>query len=244
MPNSLSYLPLATWPGLTGGFFNRHGGGSLAPFDSLNVSHGVGDAPALVMSNRRAIKNALGLSVLISAQQVHGDAILVVDSPVTEDCERDGFDALITNQPGIGIMIQQADCQAVVLHDPELRVVANVHAGWRGSVANVAAQTVERMTAAFGCKPSRLRAAISPSLGPCCAEFVNFRSELPAEFHPHQLSANHFDFWAITTMQLQQAGLAPDNISTVGICTRCDHDYFSYRRAALTGRCATVVALN
>lgn len=242
-PNTPSFHAISCWPGIVGGFFNRLGGVSPAPFESLNVSYGVGDAPALVARNRQTIKTALGLSALISARQVHGDAILIVDSPVTADREHDGFDALITNQQGVGIMIQQADCQAVILHDPEHQVVANVHAGWRGSVANIVAQTVRRMTAVFGSEPSRLRAAISPSLGPCCAEFVNFRTELPAAFHPYQAATNHFDFWAITTMQLYDAGVEPDNISVAGICTRCDHEYFSYRRAAHTGRCATVVAL-
>jgi len=243
MPDLPPYLPLASYPGLIGGFFSRDGGVSHDPFAALNVSYGVGDAPELVQRNRELIKQALGLKTLVSARQIHGDGVLVITDPLDQDQEYDGCDALVTNQVGLGIMIQQADCQAVVLFDPEKMVVANVHAGWRGSVANILARTVERMQEAFGCEPSRIKAAISPSLGPCCAEFVNFHLELPAAFHPYQATANHFDFWAITTMQLQTAGLDPEKITPAGICTRCNHDYFSYRRAARTGRCATVAAL-
>lgn len=241
--NAHLYVPLPLWNGVAGGFFSRHGGVSQAPFASLNVSYGVGDDPDQVEGNRRLIKENLGLSALVSARQVHGDAIAVIDILAAQDHEYDGFDALITNQPGIGIMIQQADCQAVVLFDPERRVVANVHAGWRGSVANIVARTIQRMTDVFGSNPSRIRAAISPSLGPCCAEFTNFAIELPAAFHQYQVTTNHFDFWAITTMQLQAAGVLAENIQVAGVCTRCDHNYFSYRRTPRTGRCATVVAL-
>lgn len=242
--SSPAYLPFSSWSGVSGGFFTRQGGVSLAPFLALNVSYGVGDDPGLVDHNRSLIKKALGLTSLVSARQVHGDGIAVIDASVAQDLEHDGFDALITNQVGVGLMIQQADCQAVVLSDPERRVVANVHAGWRGSVANIIAKTVQQMKEVFGCKPSEVNAAISPSLGPCCAEFVNFSVELPELFHQHQVSTNYFDFWAITTMQLQSAGILAQNIQRAGVCTRCDSNFFSYRRTPRTGRCATVVALS
>ncbi|MBA3022704.1 MAG: peptidoglycan editing factor PgeF [Proteobacteria bacterium] len=243
LPKLLPYVPFSSWNRVAGGFFSRHGGRSRTPFAALNVSYGVGDDPSQVDSNRKLIKEALGLNCLVSARQVHGDEIAVIDTPVADDHEHSGFDALITNQPGVGIMIQQADCQAVVLYDSKKRVVANVHAGWRGSVANIVAKTIEEMNSQFGCEPSQIKAAISPSLGPCCAEFVNFAVELPESFHQFQITPNYFDFWAITRSQLQDAGVIPGNIQAAGVCTRCDHNYFSYRRTPSTGRCATVAAL-
>jgi YfiH family protein len=239
----MDFLPIDFWSGLSGAFFNRHGGVSPVPFDSLNVSYGVGDAADRVDRNRRLVQDRLGLSTLISARQVHGDRILMISNQLTSACEYDGYDALITNQHGVGLMIQQADCQAVVLYDPDNRVVANVHVGWRGSVAMIIIKIIQRLTAEFGTDPSRLRAAISPSLGPCCAEFVRFQAELPPEFHPYQARPAYFDFWAISRWQLQEAGVLPEHIRTAGICTRCDHSYFSYRREGITGRSATVVAL-
>lgn len=240
----ISYLPLAGWPGLSGGFFNRQGGSSQPPFASLNVSYGVGDAPELVAQNRRRIQDCLGLSALASARQVHGDRILCLSGlPSGREEEYDGYDALITNQPGLGIMIQQADCQAVVVYDPVHEVVANIHAGWRGSVANIVGRAVGRLVEDFGSDPRQAMAAISPSLGPCCAEFKHFRETLPPEWHRFQSKPAHFDFWAISRQQLQQAGLLPEHIHTAAICTRCHPDYFSYRREGRTGRCATVVVL-
>lgn len=239
----MKLIPLACGEGLIGGFLNRHGGVSPAPFDSLNVSYGVGDAPERVSHNRTLLKERLGLKALISARQVHDDRILAITSLPNGDCEHGGFDALITNQPGVGLLIQQADCQAVVLHDPLNRVVANIHAGWRGSVANIIAKTIARMAADFGTDPGRIAAAISPSLGPCCAEFVHFQAELPSEFHSAQVTPAHFDFWAISRNQLQEAGVVSSAITTAAICTRCDSNYFSFRREGRTGRSATVVAL-
>lgn len=228
---------------VTGGFFTRHGGVSPSPFDSLNVSYGVGDEAQWVEVNRTRLKECLGLKVLLSAGQVHADRILSIAATLDGDFEYAGYDALITNQPGVGLLIQQADCQAVVLYDPVQRIVANVHAGWRGSVTNIIAKTVARMTGDFGSDPARVMAAISPSLGPCCAEFVHFLTEFPPEFHDQQSTPAHFDFWAISRKQLQGAGVPPAQISTAAVCTRCDPNYFSYRREGRTGRSATVIAL-
>lgn len=243
MLTAKDFLAIDRWDGLVGAFFCRLGGVSPPPFDSLNLSFGVGDRAELVERNRRRVKQVLGLDALLSARQVHGDQVVAVDAPPTGDVEYDGYDALITNQPGVGIMVQQADCQAVVLYDPLARVVANVHVGWRGSVANILRTTLERLRTEFGADPGRVQAIISPSLGPCCAEFVNFQAELPAEFHPYQVRPGYFDFWAITRLQLRSAGLGPDQIRTVGVCTRCHSHYFSYRREGTTGRSATVIAL-
>ncbi|MDD5757591.1 MAG: peptidoglycan editing factor PgeF [Desulfobulbaceae bacterium] len=239
----MDFLPIAFGDGVVGGFFGRRAGVSGPPFASLNVSYGVGDDPCLVAENRRRLKERLGLTQLLSAQQVHDDRILSITKPGDGDCEYAGYDALITNQPGLGLLIQQADCQAVVLYDPVNRVVANVHSGWRGSVANIIAKTVERMRADFGADPAVMWAAISPSLGPCCAEFVHFQEELPREFHQDQVRPAHFDFWAISRRQLQEAGLSYELIHTTAVCTRCDPNYFSYRREGRTGRSATVIAL-
>ncbi|MGV1100472.1 peptidoglycan editing factor PgeF [Thiovibrio sp. JS02] len=223
--------------------FGRTGGVSTNPYHSLNVGLHVGDNEALVRENRRRIKEHLGLRRLVSARQVHGKSVKVVACPPEADTEFDGFDALVTNLPGVGLAIQQADCQAIMLYDPEQRAIANIHAGWRGSVQNIVAATVTVMQQTYGSRPEALVAAISPSLGPCCAEFANSRAELPMAFHAHQARPRHFDFWAISRAQLTAAGLRTENIEIAGICTKCDPDYFSYRREKVTGRFASVIGL-
>ena len=243
----------ATWisPRVVAASLDRHNGSSLAPYDSLNVSLGVGDTPETVLANRQLIKQTLNIPQLISARQIHGDQILILDQPLTHEQEFDGYDALITNQADLGLMIQQADCQAVLLHDPLTPSVAAIHCGWRGSVLNIIDKTIRSMMDTFHTDPTALRAYISPSLGPCCAEFINYRSELPPALHRFQARDNHFDFRQISHMQLTSAGVRPENIDQAGICTACSPDYFSYRRACrsssplqgITGRNGSIIAL-
>lgn len=244
LPHSsmLTFHGLAS-SGLFHGVFNRHGGVSPEPWNTLNVSRGLGDSLANVIANRTKIKNALGCSALVSARQVHGSAVYALTQKPADDFETDGFDALLTNVRGAGLMIQQADCQAVMFFDPVKMAVGIAHVGWRGSVADIIGKTVSAMTQTFGSEPSGLVAAISPSLGPCCAEFINYRSELPEPFHKYQVRPNYFDFWAISSDQLRAAGVRRDNIHNAKICTCCNSDYFSYRRARETGRFASVIGL-
>lgn len=242
-PLSILQIPAFHSPALVHGVFRRYGGESEAPFDSLNVSFGVGDDPARVRGNRQRIKKGLQLPYLVSSRQVHGDRVLVVDRLPTHDFEADGFDALITDQRGVGLMIQQADCQAVLLADPGQKAIGICHVGWRGSVANIIGRTVAALEHQFGVEPAALLAAVSPSLGPCCAEFVNYRQELPEPFWAFSPAANRFDFWSISRMQLQEAGVRPDNIFIAGLCTVCDSGFFSYRREKVTGRFASVLGM-
>jgi len=230
-------------PAVSCATFSRHGGVSVGPYQSCNAGLHVGDNEENVHANRKRIKDQLGFACLVSAKQVHGDAVLVVNSIPGEDVEHPGYDALVTDQPGVGLMIQQADCQAVMLFDPVRNVVANIHSGWRGSVLNIIAQTVATMTSCFATRPADLHAAISPSLGPCCAEFRNHATELPKSFLAYEASPDHFDFWAISRDQLAAAGVKQENIEIAGICTKCDHDYFSFRREKVTGRFASVIGL-
>lgn len=236
-------FPALCRPTVFHGVFTRKGGVSPAPWNSLNVGFGLGDEHQNVITNRNTIKQTLGAAILVSAKQVHGAKVCTVTKRPTADLEIDGCDALITNVAGIGLMIQHADCQAILLHDPVRRTVGIIHAGWRGSVAGIIKTTVEKMIHAFATNPADLKAAISPSLGPCCAEFIHYRSELPSSFHAYQVRPRYFDFWAISHDQLRQTGVPDANIVSANLCTVCNPDYFSYRRDKNTGRCASVIGL-
>lgn len=226
----------------------RHGGVSDPPFHSLNLSHGVGDKQEMVHRNRSRLKKKYSIPILLSARQVHGDKIFIADHPLLNDLEVDGYDALLTNISGIGLLIQQADCQGISLFDPVACAVACVHSGWKGSVLNILAKTVFAMKRHYNSDPADLHAIISPSLGPCCAEFKNHPQELPSSFLAFQVKENYFDFWQVSKMQLLEAGLRDENIVITGICTSCSPEFFSYRRACRagdgkTGRGGTVIAL-
>ena len=229
------------------GMFTSAGGVSTGLFASLNLSLHVGDHEDNVCRNRAAATTALGLSRLVSVHQVHGDRVLLVDAADAGE-EQSGYDAMISSLPGTGLLIQQADCQAILLEAPGGLAVAAAHCGWRGSVLNIIGTTVAALCSTCGAAPETLRAAISPSLGPCCAEFVHYRTELPAWMHAYQVRPNHFDFWAISRRQLVEAGLRPEHIDTAGLCTRCNQQFFSYRRAAkiaggVTGRNGSIIGL-
>lgn len=230
------------------GLFNRHHGESEAPFDSLNVGLSVGDRESNVRANRVRIKNIMTVSRLVSARQVHDDRIYCLTDAPNNDLEVDGFDAIITNLRNVGLMIQHADCQAVLLFDAGKQVVAAVHCGWRGSVLDLPAKTIACMCREYGTDPADLQAVISPSLGPCCAEFVHHEKELPASFRNFMVRENHFDFWQITRHQLTASGVPPAGVIMPTVCTSCSPDYFSYRRArrngdGTTGRNCSVIAL-
>lgn len=216
-------------------FFQRDGGVSQGRFGGLNLSYQVGDEPSHVDENRRRVKEAMAAVRLISARQVHGDRICLVAGDETGDREVDGYDALITTEPGTALLVQQADCQAVLLHDPVRRAVAAIHCGWRGSVAGLIGKTVALMRTVLQTDPAQCEAFIGPSLGPCCAEFVNYRTELPVAFRRFQQTPRYFDFWQVSAWQLTEAGLPTGRIRISRVCTSCSADYFSYRRACRTG---------
>ena len=230
-------------------FFTRHGGVSSGTHASLNVSHGTGDDPQNIEENRARIRRRVGTERLISAHQVHSSQVYVDVGEIMRPHEVEEYDALISNKPGTALMIQQADCQAVLLFDPVNNAIAAIHNGWRGSVGNIIAATIEQMHRHIGTDPVQLQARISPSLGPCCAEFVNYKKELPEAFLGFQVKDNHFDFWQISAAQLIGAGVPSGSISLPEVCTSCSPDYFSYRRAVregdpVCGRHASVIVLD
>lgn len=245
IPPYFQFAHLTEINGLAHGVFTRRGGISARPFDSLNTSLSAGDDPAAVYANRKRIARALGAGRLVFPHQVHGRRVVALSTAVEDTPQRIKAlkaDGLATNQPGLWLAIQAADCQAVLLADPVRRVVANVHAGWRGSVENIVGRTVRTMARTYGCRPGDIRAGIGPSLGPCCAEFVNYREKIPKRWWTFKDTRHHFDFWAITREQLAAEGVLRTNIVISGMCTRCRPDlFFSYRQSRITGRFTAVI---
>jgi polyphenol oxidase len=233
---------LSDFPEVAHGVFVRSPGRSEAPFDRLNISRSVGDDPLRVAENRALVARCLGGRELTSVRQVHGSEVVVVDGrpPASPPVG----DALVTDSPGTFLMIAVADCQAILMYDPQRRVAAGVHSGWRGSIAGIAGRAVAVMRERFGCRPADIRAGIGPSLGPCCAEFVSYRTEIPAELWDYRGEGDRFDFWAMTRDQLTRAGVPGDQVETGGLCTRCRTDlFFSHRGEKRTGRFPAVIGV-
>ncbi len=228
--------------------FTRLGGVSLPPFASLNVSYDTGDEAGRVQENLHRVRTATDCSFLIYARQNHSTNIAVLRQPPHFDPEipypLEGKDGFITQLPDLLMMIKVADCQAILLYDPNKRVAGIIHAGWRGSVQDIPGKAVQRMRAEFNCHPRDILAGVGPSLGPCCAEFRNWPQELPPDFCQFQASENHFDFWTITQHQLLRAGLLRENIEVAGLCTKCHPEvFYSYRGEGKTGRFAVAIGI-
>lgn len=236
------------------GVFTRKGGFSPKPFESLNISFGVGDRPENVKKNRQAVAELFDSEkddcFMVYLRQVHSDQVCIIDNEVGSKILYEpgtpfSADAAITNLPGRNLVIQIADCQSVLLYDPGRHVVANIHSGWRGSIQNVIGKTIRAMIKRFMSDPKDIVAAIGPSLGPCCSEFVNYRKEIPKIFWKYRISSNYFDFWRMSRDQMTSEGVLNENIENSELCTKCRTDlFFSYRGEKVTGRFSTVLGLD
>ena len=162
----------------------------------------------------------------ITADQIHADDIVEIsEKPLSElHC-----DAFMTQKKGLALTVKVADCQGVLMYDPENQAIASVHSGWRGSTLNIIGKTVQKMKTKYNADPSKLLVAVSPSLGPCCAEFTDPRNELPAFCHRFIGENNHVDFWALTISQLKVEGVQEKNIEVAERCTKCQPGYYSHR---------------
>ncbi len=241
----MQFPNLAGYTELTHAMFTRAGGFSNGPYKSLNVSFSIGDNEGDVEKNRKAVLNCVGGQEFVYAKQAHGKDVLVFSKD--DNCIAKGpfvGDALISDIPGQMLLIKVADCQPILLHDPVRKVVANIHSGWRGSIKNIIGNTVQTMTGRYGCSPGDLLAGIGPSLGPCCAEFINFRTEIPEKFWDYKDHDDKFDFWSISRDQLCESGIPEGNMHISRMCTMCDTDrFFSYRGEKTTGRMAAVIGI-
>lgn len=247
---SLFQFPnLSRFSDIRHGIFTRKNGYSKTPYKSLNISYSTGDDSRNVKLNRSVISKCFDGNELLFARQVHGaKAVMFAKksmplknrfTDVIPEC-----DAMITDIKQISLVIQVADCQSILMYDHVLKVIANVHSGWRGSIKNIIRRTISVMEKEFDSKPGNIVAGISPSLGPCCAEFVNYKNEIPEKLWKYKDGSDHFDFWAISLDQLCDAGVLKKNIYLSEICTRCNTDlFFSFRGEETTGRFAAVIGL-
>lgn len=230
-------------PNLVHGFCGRRGGCSHGPFAELNLSFRVGDRDGAVRENRRRLADAVGALHFAIMAQVHGARVATVEAGASAAGEAD---AQVTRDDGIALSILTADCVPILLVAPRPHVVAAVHAGWRGTVAGIAARAVETMAQRFGVEPREIRAALGPAIGGCCYqvehEIVEALTErwgpMPDAAEPQTANAGGrrramLDLRRANARILLRAGLDAASITSLGPCTRCTPtEYFSYRAAS------------
>ena len=167
---------------------------------------------------------------LATVKQIHSATILDAGGSAGVQGEAD---ALIGSSAGLAVGVKTADCVPILLVDPIHHVVAAVHAGWRGTVAEIAALTVRRMTETHDSKASELFAAIGPAIGPCCYEVGPEVARAFAKWDWTLASVDtktHLDLESVNFAQLQLSGLSGQKIARAQTCTRCGIDtYFSFR---------------
>ncbi len=235
--------------GVTAIFSERSGGISPAPFNSLNLGHNIGDKSKNVEANIAKLMEMTGFSGRPhQAMQMHGVEHLICSG--TGSLHSRQADILISNEPGTPIAVRTADCLPILMADPVNRIVAVVHAGWRGSAAGVVIRAVEQMLK-MGAGEKHIHASLGPSISPCCFKVgddtagILKESVAGAEKAIVYSPEPHPDLTAINLLQLKEAGVTEDHIETLGICTCCHPErFYSYRRDhGMTGRHLAVVAL-
>lgn len=211
-----------------------------------------GHDPAPVRRRVASVADALGLDgrLVCGCTQVHGSSIACIDEFPPDDpgvplrmCGE--CDALVTNLPGITLLVRVADCVPILLYDPVSRVVAAVHAGWKGTLAGIVSAAVREMMSRYGSRPSDLLAGIGPSIGPCCFEVGEdvagrFRSGFAGAGRCMMMNCRSItiDLPEANRLQLLGSGVLPGNIEVAGLCTSCRSDiFFSHRgEQGKTGR--------
>jgi polyphenol oxidase len=234
-------------------FFTRRGGVSPAPWASLNLGSTVGDDLERVNENRRIALAALecDLASIYDVWQVHGVEVAIAVAPRAAEMPHKQADAILTNKPGITLLMRFADCVPIMVYDPVCKVVGIIHAGWMGTVRGTARFAVEAMQKQFGTKPADILAAIGPSIGPDHYEIgTDVISQIQEAFGI--LAKNlitvtngsaRLDLWAANRLLLEQSGVV--QILESGLCTSCaTDDWYSHRaEKGRTGRFGAIIAL-
>ncbi len=240
-PPVLTSPLLAALPGVRHAFFTRKGGVSTGLFASLNVGVGSGDDLAAVAENRRRAAGvfAVGPEALRTCYQIHSTRVVIAEEDWAG--ERPKADAVVARQAGLVCGALAADCAPVLLAEPEARVVAAVHAGWRGALEGVVASAVEAM-AALGAKPARMVGVIGPCIAQASYEvglefleaFVARDAASARFFVPGPADKRQFDLPGFVLSRLEAAGVG--TCEWVGRDTCAQEDlFFSNRRAFRRG---------
>jgi len=235
------------------GIFTRVGGCSQGAVRSLNVGHTVGDDATSVRKNHEVIYRTLDCrqEQVVAAHQVHGTAVCRVGCQQGGQIVRDA-DALITDAPGIYLLLRFADCVPLLFYARDKQAVGLAHAGRKGTLEGIAAITVEAMEKAFGADPARMWAGVGPAIGPCCYQVgpeiveqvsssFSYSDELLSRYDSGGRA--YLDLWKSNQKQLCDSGVR--NIDVGGICTACHTETFYSHRAekGATGRFAAVIGL-
>ena len=233
--------------------FTRHGGLSPEPWHSLNVGGTVGDDLTRVRANRNLSLKVLGClpESVFDVWQVHGADVVCANAPRPDSESVRQADIILTDKPDLTLYMRFADCVPIMVYDPRKGVVGVAHAGWMGTLRDVAASTITAMKKQYDSNPADIVAGIGPSIGPDhyevgsdvilqVMEKFGDESDLVLKSHNGKI---HFDLWKTNQILLERAGVGI--IEVAEVCTACNtNDWFSHRaEKGRTGRFGALITL-
>ncbi len=243
----LTFPKIAQAGGVKHAFSTRFGGVSTGDCSTMSFGFSLGDKPENVLENYRIFCEAFGTDCknAVLSQQTHTANLRIVtkkDSGKGIFLERDysDIDGLVTNERGLVLVTQYADCTPLAFYDPVKRVVATSHAGWRGTVQEIAAKTIALMRDRFGSDPADILCGIGPNIGKCCYEVddpvineVNKLSylELDSCYTPKGGGKYMLNLREVNRQIMVHSGINPQNIDVADLCTCCHSDVFHSHRA-------------
>lgn len=246
---SIPVLGVPGWeriPGLVHGFLGRGGGVSRGEWASLNVGRRTDDDPDAVAENWSRVRSRFRGVEIATMLQVHGTHVARVSDPVGRYPDTDG---LATDIPGVAVGVLTADCVPVLMVAPTHGVALAVHAGWRGTLAGIAAEAVAVACRDFDLDPVQLLVALGPAIGGCCYEVdarigaeIERRWGTMREAWHSGPERGMLDLRLVNQRILVESGVPASQVVQVGPCTACERDvYFSHRRS--NGRAGRQISL-
>ena len=239
---------LQTTGNVTAGISLRNGGVSHAPYASLNLAEHVGDDPDAVATNRKILFQQTGLKNLRYCRQVHGACVMGVNATTEASLENlPEADALMSACRDIALGIFTADCVPVFILDTETPAIGIAHAGWRGTFARIAVNTLTQMKTRFGTLVENCRIHLGPSIQKCCYTVsAELRTQFAERFGTTVHDGTNLNLQAANLNQLIEAGLPFTSISISPLCTACRTDLFYSHRAenGRTGRMLSYIQLD
>lgn len=253
--NGLTYLsfPETLLCEVVHGFFTRKGGVSPIPYASLNLSISTGDSREHIRQNRDLIFDAMERpnGSMFDVWQVHSDNVICSDKPRNIEEQPVKADAIFTQNPQVTLLMRFADCVPILIYDPVRKVVGIIHAGWQGTVNQIAKKSIETIAEQYQCNPGDLQAVIGPSIGPDhyeVGEDVHNRALVEFETTNGILERSNNGRWVFDLPKANEVLLRRAGVHTIhqsGICTACDvENWYSHRaEKGKTGRFAALIGL-
>lgn len=235
------------FPEIRHAFTTRHGGESTGYFGKMNLSFTVGDNRDTVIENYGIICRSLGIDEknIVISRQTHTTNVKTVNKAnvgmgIFKEYDYNDVDGLITDNTSVALVTHGADCCILSFYDPEKRVIASAHAGWRGTVGEIGGVTIKQMSEKYGCNPKNIVAVIAPSIGPCCyevdapvySEFLKLKHlDSSAIFKEKGGGKYMLNLWQANKQIIMHYGIPEQNIEVTDICTSCQSEHFHSHRA-------------